>query len=53
VRRMVFVQVKVGQQRISLDALKSAVEQATPLLPGLAPPQGLDLQQVHYAPSEH
>lgn len=53
VRRMVSVQVMVGQQRISLDDLKSAVEHATPLTPGLAPPQGLALQQVQYGPKEH
>jgi tRNA pseudouridine38-40 synthase len=48
VRRMVFLQVMVGQQRVSLDELKLAVEQATPLKPGLAPPMGLALQQVCY-----
>jgi tRNA pseudouridine38-40 synthase len=49
VRRMVYVQVKVGQGRIELDDLKAAVEQGAPMKPGLAPPQGLVLQQVHYA----
>jgi tRNA pseudouridine38-40 synthase len=48
VRRMVFVQVLVGQQRISLDELRQAVEAATPLTPGLAPPQGLVLKEVRY-----
>jgi tRNA pseudouridine38-40 synthase len=49
VRRMVFVQVLAGQQRLSLEALRSAVEQAAPLAPGLAPPQGLVLTAVQYA----
>ncbi len=48
VRRMVFVQVLVGQQRLSLDALKAAVEEAQPLPPGLALPQGLVLKKVQY-----
>ena len=50
VRRMVFVQVLVGQQRISLEALQESL--ATPevslskkaLSLGLAPPQGLNLK---------
>jgi len=49
VRRMVFVQVQVGQQRLSLDALQEAVEKVAPLTPGLAPPQGLALKEVQYA----
>lgn len=49
VRRIVFVQVLVGQKRISLNALQEAVEQAKPLTPGLAPPQGLILKEVYYA----
>lgn len=48
VRRMVFLQVLVGQQRISLDALQGAVETAASLTPGLAPPQGLFLKEVLY-----
>ncbi len=48
VRRMVYVQVLVGQQRLSLEKLREAVEQAGPLPPGLAPPQGLVLKQVQY-----
>lgn len=48
VRRMTFVQVLVGQQRIDLDALRESVEAGAPLPPGLAPPQGLALMQVHY-----
>jgi tRNA pseudouridine38-40 synthase len=48
VRRMVFLQVLVGQQRIDLAALQGAVETAVPLAPGLAPPQGLFLKEVLY-----
>ena len=50
VRRMVFVQVLVGQGRMSLAALAAAVQQAQPVTPGLAPPQGLILKQVFYPP---
>ena len=50
VRRMVFVQMLVGQNRLSLEALQAATERAEPLTPGLAPPQGLILKEVHYAP---
>ena len=49
VRRMVFVQVLVGQQRLSLEELQQAVEQASSLPPGLAPPEGLVLKAVQYA----
>jgi tRNA pseudouridine38-40 synthase len=52
VRRMVFVQMLVGQNRLSLEALQAAVEQAAPLNPGLALPQGLVLKEVHYAPEK-
>ncbi len=48
VRRMVFVQVLVGQQRLDLEDLQQAVEHASPLTPGLAPPEGLVLKAVHY-----
>lgn len=48
VRRMVFVLVLVGQQRLSLDDLREAVETTKPLTPGLAPPQGLILKEVFY-----
>ena len=51
VRRMVFVQVMVGQQRVSLDALREALTMpsAANLVPGLAPPYGLILKEVQYA----
>ena len=48
VRRMVYVQVLVGQQRLSLEEIRKAVDIATPLSPGLAPPQGLVLKEVRY-----
>ena len=54
VRRMVFVQVLVGQQRLDLETLREAVSingSAKPpqMTPGLAPPQGLTLKEVRYA----
>jgi tRNA pseudouridine38-40 synthase len=52
VRRMVFLQVLVGQERLSLERLQGSVEHALPLTPGLAPPQGLVLQAVQYAEGE-
>ena len=53
VRRMTFLQVLVGQQRLSLDALKGAVERQDMLTPGLAPPQGLSLVEVRYEGSPY
>lgn len=52
VRRMVFVQILVGQQRLSLERLQRAVEEAAPMPPGLALPQGLILKEVLYEQSE-
>jgi len=54
VRRMVFVQVLVGQQRLSLEALQEALSMpaAANIPPGLAPPQGLILKEVRYAGRE-
>jgi tRNA pseudouridine38-40 synthase len=49
VRRMVFLQVQVGQQRLSLEAMQAAVEQQQAVTPGLAQPQGLVLNEVAYA----
>lgn len=50
VRRMVFVQVLIGQQRLSLEALREALAEpkAANLPPGLALPQGLYLKEVFY-----
>ncbi len=52
VRRMVFLQVLVGQRRLELSDLQKAVEQAQPLTQGLAAPQGLILKTVSYAGSD-
>jgi tRNA pseudouridine38-40 synthase len=48
VRRMVYLQVMVGQQQMSLQNLAEAVEEAKPQIPGLAPSQGLALVQVDF-----
>lgn len=48
VRRLVFVQVQVGQNRLSLDEMDTGLRSARPLLPGLAPAQGLTLMEVRY-----
>jgi tRNA pseudouridine38-40 synthase len=49
VRRLVFVQVQIGQERISLDDLKRALAEVKALPPGLAPAHGLALSAVSYA----
>ncbi len=51
VRKFVFAQVLVGQQRLSLEELRQALETASPIPPGLAPPQGLILREVRYGNS--
>ncbi len=51
VRRMVYWQVLIGQHRLELEQLKLAVEAAKPLTPGLSPPHGLVLVEVHYPES--
>jgi len=51
VRRMVFLQVQVGQGRLALEDLEAAVRQQCRITPGLAKPQGLTLIRVRY-PSE-
>jgi len=49
VRRMVYLQVAVGQGKIGLDVLRKALEMPPSLpLQGLAPPQGLVLVEVAY-----
>jgi tRNA pseudouridine38-40 synthase len=48
VRRLVFVQVQVGQNRLSLDDVDTGLRSARPLPPGLAPAQGLTLMEVRY-----
>jgi tRNA pseudouridine38-40 synthase len=52
VRRLVFLQVLVGQKQLSLAALQSAIEEAQPQTPGLAPPHGLVLANVRYTLNE-
>jgi len=48
VRRIVFMQVMVGRQRVSQEELLRSVEEKLPLIPGLAPPRGLVLKEVRY-----
>jgi tRNA pseudouridine38-40 synthase len=48
VRRMVYLQVRVGHGRLSLDELEEGVTRAKKLSPGLAPPNGLRLMSVSY-----
>jgi tRNA pseudouridine38-40 synthase len=48
VRRMVYLQVQVGQGKISLEEFALGVNQAEPLKQGIAPPQGLILEKVCY-----
>jgi tRNA pseudouridine38-40 synthase len=53
VRRLVFVQVQVGQGRLSEADLRQYLQSPGPdLIPGLAPPQGLTLVQVYYPPQK-
>lgn len=52
VRRMVFLQVLVGQGRLSLEAFTSALQSPRPLTPGLAKPNGLVLEKVYYSEVE-
>jgi tRNA pseudouridine38-40 synthase len=52
VRRLVFLQVLVGQERLSLEALESAILKTQPQTPGLAPPHGLVLSEVKYTLNE-
>ncbi|MGD0708980.1 MAG: hypothetical protein ABSA51_11085, partial [Anaerolineaceae bacterium] len=48
VRRMVYLQVRVGHGRLSLNELEEGVTCAKKLSPGLAPPNGLRLMSVSY-----
>jgi len=48
VRRLAYVQVQVGQGRISLEELEKGINEAIELPPGLAPPQGLVLARIDY-----
>jgi len=49
VRRLVFLQVLVGQQRLSLEAFAAALQSPSPLTPGLAKPNGLVLEHVFFS----
>jgi len=51
VRRVVYLQVLAGQNRLDLKDLAQAVQEAKPQSPGLAPPQGLVLWTVQYEPN--
>lgn len=52
VRRLVFVQVAVGQGRIEISALGALLQSPGPdPIQGLAPPQGLSLVEVSYPPA--
>ena len=51
VRRVVYLQVLAGQNRLDLKDLAQAVQEAKPQPPGLAPPQGLVLWTVQYEPN--
>lgn len=52
VRRLVFIQVRVGQQRLSCEDIAAAISTQTPLVAGLAKPSGLTLENVYYDESE-
>jgi len=48
VRRLVFVQVAVAQERLSVDEVARALSEQAECLTGLAPAEGLTLVQVTY-----
>ena len=50
VRRLVFLQVQVGQGRLSVADLTESIVEAAALTPGLAPAHGLALVAVQYPP---
>lgn len=52
VRRMVYLQVLVGQDRLSMQRFAEAIQEAQLQTPGLAPPNGLVLAEVRYALSK-
>jgi len=49
VRRLVFLQVLVGQRRLAIETFRSALQSPSPLTPGLAKPNGLFLERVHFS----
>ena len=48
VRRIVFLQVQTAFGKVTLADLQKGVESCSPLIQGLAPPQGLILEKVTY-----
>ena len=48
VRRIVYVQVRAAQGKISETEILHALNEGTQLLPGIAPPNGLTLESVTY-----
>ena len=48
VRRLVFLQVQIGQGRLALADFESGICEQASQTPGLAPPQGLVLAEVYY-----
>ncbi len=51
VRRLVFLQVQVGQGLLALQDFENGLKACQPQVPGLAPPNGLVLVEVLYEPS--
>jgi tRNA pseudouridine38-40 synthase len=48
VRRTVFLLVRAGQRKISLEDLEEALRTGKKVMPGMAPPNGLTLVRVDY-----
>lgn len=49
VRKLVFIQVLVGQGRVSLEEFSGGIQQCKPQNPGIAPAHGLCLVEVGYS----
>lgn len=49
VRRLVYVQVAVAQNRLTVEKIRAALKEKVPLLAGLAPAHGLSLIEVNYS----
>ncbi|MCL4561626.1 MAG: tRNA pseudouridine(38-40) synthase TruA [Chloroflexi bacterium] len=52
VRRLVYLQVLIGQERLTLSDFQAAIDRQQPLPPGLAPARGLTLVEVLYPAPE-
>lgn len=50
VRRLVFLQVQAGQDRLALETLRQGMVAQVVQTPGLAPAHGLSLEEVTYPP---